>query len=122
MLYVDLSNLGQDMGAVEEELAAVSPVIQAQPERSVVGLVDLRNTPLSKESTALMKEHASRLGSRIKRAAVVLNRVTGFTRVIIGAIAQIGRREILPFEDLDQAQAWLMEAGEVEVEGERERE
>jgi hypothetical protein len=76
--------------------------------RTLLGLVDIRNTILSKEATALIKGSAPWLGPHIRKAAVVFNKVSGFKRVILSAIARAGGREVVPFDDIEEAKDWLV--------------
>jgi hypothetical protein len=108
IFYVDFSNRGQDLDALKGEIEAMSSVVEQQPENSVLGLVDIRNTILSKEATALIKGSAPWLGPHIRKAAVVFSKVSGFKRVILSAIARAGGREVVPFDDIEEAKDWLV--------------
>jgi hypothetical protein len=108
---VDLSDLGQDIAKVKVELEAVSDTMSQQPNDSVLGLVDLRNTTLSREVALLIKNAAPRTGSAIRRAAIVLERVTGIRRLILEGALRVARRDVTLFEDIEEAKEWLTRDG-----------
>ena len=108
---VDLSNLGHDIHAVEVELAAVSEVMGQEPNDSVLGLVDLRGTTLSREVALLIKNAAPRMGSAIRRAAIVLDQITGIRRLILEGILRVARRDATLFDDIEKGREWLAHGG-----------
>lgn len=111
IFLVDLSDLGTDVGAVEAELAAVSEVMGQERKDSVLGLVDLRGTTLSREVALMIKNAAPRTGSAIRRAAIVLDQVTGIRRLIMEGILRVARRDATLFDDLEGAKEWLIHGG-----------
>jgi hypothetical protein len=111
IFLVDLSDLGNDVGAVEAELAVVSEGMGQERKDSVLGLVDLRGTTLSREVALMIKNAAPRTGSAIRRAAIVLDQVTGIRRLIMEGILRVARRDATLFDDPEGAKEWLIHGG-----------
>lgn len=107
IFYVDFSNFGVSRASLEEEVQAVSSTVTGQSERSVLGLVDTRNTVITMAMSVLIKGHARRLGRHIRKAAVVVDSVNDAKRTLFSSIARAGRRDVVLFDNIDDAKAWL---------------
>ena len=74
----------------------------------MLGLADTRGTVLSREVAGQLKETASRVGRCAKKIAVVLDKITGFKRVIMDAVGRVSGRRVTLFEDIEEAKDWLV--------------
>jgi len=111
IFYVDFSNFGVSRSSLEEEVKAVSSTITQLPERSVLGLVDTRNTVVTMAMSVLIKGYARRLGQHILKAAVIVNTVNDAKQTLFSSIARAGRREVVLFDNIEDAKAWLTDNG-----------
>ncbi len=109
IFYVDFSNFLLDSDPFKAELEAVSLTVSQKPDETVLGLVDIRNTVLSMAMTVIIKGYARRIGRHIRKAAVIVNKDTDFKRNILSAIARVGGREVVLFENAAEAKDWLVE-------------
>ena len=108
ILYVDVANLGEDVNAIAEEIRTVAAMAAHEPEGSVLGLADLRGTVLTQDLASRLKNSVPEINRYIGRAAVVVDRLTGFKRVILDAVARVAGRNVTVFESLEEAQDWLV--------------
>lgn len=109
IFYVDFSNFLLARDPFKAELDAVSKTVSQQPEKAVRGLVDIRNTALSMAMTVIIKGYARRIGRHIGKAAVIVDKKTESKRSILSGIARVGGREVVLFEDAEEAKNWLVE-------------
>lgn len=109
IFYVDFSNFLLNREPFKAELEAVSGVVCQEPEATVLGLVDLRNTVLTMAMTEIIKGYARRMGRHINKAAVIVNKNTGARRYLLNAIARVGGRQVVLFETVEEAKDWLVE-------------
>ena len=109
--YVDFSDFGVSRASLEKEVQAVSSAVTQQPENSVLGLVDTRNTVITMAMSVLIKGHARRLGRHIRKAAVIVDTVNDAKKTLFSSIARAGRREVFLFDNIDDAKAWLADNG-----------
>jgi putative hemolysin len=111
IFYVDFSNFGVSRTSLEEEVQYVSSVVTQKPERSVLGLVDTRNTVITMAMSILIKGYARRLGRHILKAAVVVNSVNDAKKTVFSSIARAGRRDVVLFDNVEEAKEWLADNG-----------
>jgi hypothetical protein len=109
IFYVDFSDFLLSRDLFEAELKAVSKTVSQKPEKSVKGLVDVRNTALSIAITVIIKGYARRIGRYIGKAAVIVDKNTEAKRILLSGIAGAGGREVVLFEDVEEAKDWLVE-------------
>ncbi len=109
IFYVDFSNFLLNHAPFEAELEAVSQTVSKQPRATVLGLVDLRNTVLSIAMTVIMKGYARRMGRHIHKAAVIVNEVNATKQSMLSAIARVGGREVVLFDNVETAKEWLVD-------------
>ena len=107
ILFLDLGSLGQDVDALAEEMRAAAAIIAQEPEDSVLGLADLRGTVLSQDLVGQIKGVVPKVARRMVKAAVVVDKVTGFKKVIIDAVSRLSGRNATMFENVEEAQDWL---------------
>ena len=110
ILYVDLSNFGDDTIGLEKELAETIPNIgremyEYQPH-SVLVLVDLRNTAMTQASNRLLTERIEDTKKYIFRTAVV--GLTGLRKVFLNYFAMLASSETGSFDEPDAAIEWLL--------------
>jgi hypothetical protein len=109
IFYVDFSNFRQNRDPLKAELEAMSSVVRQEPESSVLGLVDLRNTFLSTATTLLIQNYAWRLGRHIHNAAVIVDTVNYPKTVIVNSITRVGGKEVVLFDNVEEAKDWLVD-------------
>jgi hypothetical protein len=109
IFYYNYTDFGQDAEGLKAEIEAAQSVIEQQPENSMLILVDIRGTVVSREVSALIKENASRTKPYAKKVAVV--GVKGVVRVIADSIGRLTRGTPQTFFDtLEEAKDWLVSA------------
>ncbi len=109
IFYVDFSNFVLNRDLFKAELEAVSITVVGQPVATILGLVDIRNTVLSMAMTVIIKGYARRMGRHIRKAAVIVDKVTVSKRNILSAIARVGGREVVLFDNVEAAKEWLVD-------------
>lgn len=108
IFYVDFSDCGLNRASLQEELEAIMPIVTDQPENSILGLVDIRNTVLSVAITLLIQGYAWRLGRHIRSAAVIVHSVNESKKMILSSVARAGGREVVLFDSEEKAKEWLI--------------
>lgn len=104
-LYCDFSGFRRDLEALTREVDEADAVILAQPEDSVLLLVDLRNTVTTSAVVNLFKRSSAKTKGRVSRQAVV--GVSGIQRVLAQAVALFSHETFVLFDDTDTAAEWL---------------
>lgn len=109
IMLIDLSNLGSDEKGFERELGQVVSTIgqemYQQPLHSVLVLVDLTNTNLTKTSNRLMSERITDTKKYVMRTAVV--GMTGIRGVFLDYFANLAGSDTAGFDNVDAAMQWL---------------
>ena len=82
-------------------------MVAQEPVGSVLMLVDMRQTDLSREAVAVIKDNGPLLSPHLRKGAVVM-RWTGFTKVILGSLSRLVGRSPKPFDNLEDAKDWLI--------------
>jgi hypothetical protein len=108
IFYVDFSNFGLNRSSLQEELEAISTIVTNQPENSILGLVDVRNTVLSVAVTLLIQGYAWRLGRHIRKAAVIVDGVNESKKMVLSSVTRAGGREVVLFDSVEEAKEWLL--------------
>jgi len=112
ILYVDLSNFGDNVKAFDAELNETITVIgqkmYEQPPHSVLVLVDLTNTRMTQKANARLSEVISDTKKYVRRTAVV--GMTGLRKIFLDYFALLASSETGSFEDPDSAMKWLVRA------------
>lgn len=110
ILYIDLSGFGENHLAVDTELAqTVSTIGQemySQPLKSVLVLVDLRDTILTREVNKMISERIADTRKYIHKTAVV--GLSGFRGIFLDYFARIAGSDTVGFENPDLATEWLL--------------
>jgi hypothetical protein len=105
IFIADYSHFGADMAAALAEVDAADAVICARPEKSVLILVDTRDTVVSTETAAYMKKSTARTEKHIRKMAII--GATGVRRIIVSAITKISGQQATVFDDTEKALDWL---------------
>jgi hypothetical protein len=107
IFYYNYTDFGQDAEGLKAEIEAAQSVIEQQPENSMLILVDIRGTVVSREVSALIKDNASHTKLYAKKVAVV--GVKGVVRVIADSIGRLTRGTPQTFFDTpEEAKDWLI--------------
>ena len=102
---VDLSELKDP----QETLAAIAEargIITSQPKASVRTLTHVTHARFNHEIVTAVKDMTAANKPYVKAGAVV--GVTGLKRVIFNAVVNLTGRNLIAFDDLDKAKAWLV--------------
>jgi hypothetical protein len=94
---------------LKAELEAVSSTLAQKSEESVIGLVDTRHTVLSMAMTVIIEGYARRIGRHIRKAAVMVDEVSPTKKNLLSAIARVGGRTVVLFDDAEAAKDWLVD-------------
>ena len=109
IFYIDFSHFGRDFVALRGEIEAVLSVFESQPLDSVLCMADFRDTDISRGVTALIKGSAPQIGPHVRKAAIILEEAaSGFKSLIVTALARVGGRGAVLFDDVEQARDWLV--------------
>jgi hypothetical protein len=109
IFYYNYTDFGQDTEGLKAEIKAAQSVTKQQPENSMLILVDIQGTVVSREAAALIKENAERTQPYAQKVAVV--GVKGVVRVIADSIGRLTRGTPQTFFDtLEEAKDWLINA------------
>jgi hypothetical protein len=107
VFLADFSGFRSDVDGFRAEVGAAGEMVAEEPAGSVLMLVDIRQTDLSKEAVAIIKDNGPLLSPHLQKGAVVM-RWTGFTKVILGSLSRLVGRSPKPFDDLEDAKDWLI--------------
>lgn len=103
LLHLNLSNAGaQDVINV---INKATPVIAAQPERSIRTLTDVTGLTFNHEATEALKQFTRHNKPYVIAGAVV--GVTGLKQIIYNSVLKFSGRNIVAFNTLDEAKNWL---------------
>jgi hypothetical protein len=109
ILFIDLSKFQNNMAGFENELnLAISSVGQEmyqKPLHSVLVLVDLTDTNLTKTSNQLLSERITDTQKYVLRTAVV--GMTGLRGIFLDYFARLAGSETVGFDNTDAAMKWL---------------
>ena len=109
ILFVDLADFGQDLDGFRIEFeAALLGLLPQQSPGSVLALVDVRGTVLSRELTALMKTTAPQVKAFLHKGAVVVE-FSGLKKFIIQSVSRVVGQPLTFFSDPEQAKDWLVQ-------------
>jgi hypothetical protein len=107
VFLADFSGLGSDVNGFRAEVEAAGETVAQEPAGSVLMLVDIRQTDLSREAVAVIKDHGPLLSPHLRKGAVVM-RWTGFTKVILGSLSRLVGKSPEPFDNTEDAKDWLV--------------
>ncbi len=110
ILRVDLSGIGT--GAREDYLpvfAEVKKLIATKPLNSVLSLTKVNNYKLTDEVQTDIKDLLKHNRPYVKKGAVI--GVTGLAKVMLNSFSRILHRNMMCFDDEEEAIAWLTQKG-----------
>lgn len=108
ILQADFANFGQDVDGLAEEMRAVIEIMEQEPEGSVLGLADIRGTVFSKDLVSQLKDVVPQVVGHMVKSAVVVDKLTGFKKVILDAVSRVSGRNATLFESVEEAMDWLV--------------
>ena len=107
VFLADFSGFRSDVEGFRAEVEAAEETVAQEPVGSVLMLVDMRQTDLSREAIAVIKDNGPLLSPHLRKGAVVM-RWTGFTKVILGSLSRLVGRSPKPFDNLEDAKDCLI--------------
>jgi len=105
ILYLDFS--GCQAAEVFPLIAQAKTVIASRPPLSLLTLTDVTDTQQNDAVNQQMKIYTAHNKPYVKAAAVV--GVEGFKKILLDTIVRISKRQIHPFDTIEQAKDWLAE-------------
>lgn len=110
ILFIDLSNFGDNARAFEEELtqtvSTIGQEMYQEPLHSVPVLVDLTNTNMNQTTNKLLSERIADTKKFVARTAVI--GMTGIRGIFLDYFAQLAGSETVGFENVEDGQKWLL--------------
>ena len=106
VLYADYADFGNDHEALEIEVDAITDILLGGPDKSVLLLVDVRNTVGSSEATDCLKKSALKVKEKVHKTAVV--GVEGYRKILLRAVSAFSGMDLTPVDDPDEAKEWLV--------------
>ncbi len=103
ILHLDLTNAKAT--EVVQLVRDATPVIAAQPAKSLRTLTDVTNMNFNTEATEALKQFTKHNKPFVIAGAVV--GVTGLKQIIYNAVLKFSGRNIVAFDTLEQAKDWL---------------
>jgi hypothetical protein len=106
ILLLDFSNREPD--EVLQIIHQATAVIETRAELSLLTLTDVTNARFNEAVGQGMKNFTLHNKPYVRAGAVI--GITGLKRIIFGAVMAFSERKLLPFDDREQAKAWLITA------------
>lgn len=112
ILFIDLSNFGDNARAFEDELtqtvSTIGQEMYQKPLHSVLVLVDLTNTNMNQTTNKLLSERIADTKKFVARTAVI--GMTGIRGIFLDYFAQLAGSETVGFDNVEAGQKWLLRA------------
>ncbi len=112
ILFIDLSNFGDNARAFEDELtqtvSTIGQEMYQKPLHSVLVLVDLTSTNMNQTTNKLLSERIADTKKFVARTAVI--GMTGIRGIFLDYFAQLAGSETVGFENVEAGQKWLLRA------------
>lgn len=105
ILYLDFS--GCQVTEVFPLIALAKTVIESRPLQSLLTLTNVIDTRQNDAVNQQVKIFTAHNKPYVKAAAIV--GVEGLKKILLDTIVRISKREIRPFETVEQAKDWLAE-------------
>jgi hypothetical protein len=110
ILYIDLSKFGGNDSAVDTELSQVISImgqeVYSQPLKSVLVLVDLRDTMITRDVQRLISERIADTQKYIRKTAVV--GLSGIRGIFLDYFARMAGSDTVGFDTPEPAEDWLI--------------
>ena len=107
ILYADYADFGTDSEALKLEVDYITDILLSKPDKSVLLLVDVRETAGISENTDCLTKSALKVKGHVAKTAVV--GVEGYRRIFLRAVASVSGMQLTPVDDMEDAKAWLVE-------------
>ena len=109
IFYMDFSGFGHDVAGLKAEINATTEIAKQQPEKSILGITDMRGTTVSSEAAELFKNSGATIQKYFRKQALV-GMSGGFRMVIFQAVSRVIGAEGKLFDDIEPAKDWLVGA------------
>ena len=110
IIYIDLSNFGgNDLAAdteLSETVSTIGQEMYSQPLNSVLVLVDLRNTIITREVQKLISARIADTQKYIRKTAVV--GLSGIRGIFLDYFARVAGSDTVGFDNPESAIEWLL--------------
>ncbi len=110
IFYIDLSGFGRDELAFDKELTetvtTVGQEMYAQPLNTILVLVDLRDTNMTREIQKLISERIADTRKYIRKTAVV--GMAGIQKIFLDYFARLAGSATVGFGNTEAAMQWLI--------------
>ena len=107
LLFADYANFNIDHESLKTEVDFITDILIKEPEKSILLLVDVRETAGIPEITDCLKKSALRVKNHVLKTAVV--GVEGYRRFLLKAVAAFSGMQLTPIDDLEEVKDWLVE-------------
>jgi hypothetical protein len=108
ILYIDYSGWGNDLSGLKTEMNAVIEAIAQRPEKSILGLTDVRGTTFSTEMVQLIKNSGNVIGKHFVPKKHAIIGITGIRMIIYQAISKAVGEAPKLFDTVEEAEDWLV--------------
>ena len=105
ILYIDFS--GCQAAEIFPLVSQAKAIIALRPPQSLLTLTNVTNTQQNEAANQQMKSYTAHNKPYVKAAAVV--GVEGLKKIVLDTIVLMSKRQIHPFETIEQAKDWLAE-------------
>ena len=110
ILFIDLSGFGVNDSAVDTELSqtisTIGQEIYAQPLKSVLVLVDLRDTAITQHVSKLISERIADTRKYVRKTAVL--GMSGIRGIFLDYYGRLAGSDTAGFDNLKSAEEWLL--------------
>ncbi len=105
ILHMNFTHMSFD--ELEEAIEEAKPIIASEPPHSILGLLDVTGTPVSRSIAASWKVFAAHNEPYIKTSALV--GVEGIKKIIYQAVLKVtGRKNLILKSSFQKAKDWLV--------------
>lgn len=107
ILFADYAGFGEDNENLQKEVDYITDICLQEPEKSILLLVDVRDSGGTNENVESMKRSALAVKPHVARTAVI--GVNGYRRIFLKAVARFSGMELTPLDTLEEGRTWLVE-------------
>jgi hypothetical protein len=106
IFLVDLSNFKLDEEGLKAEAASATAVVCKEPEKSMLMLVNLKDTLISPHVSSLLKENIDQANKYGRKGAIM--GLTGTRKIMFEIFSRLTKAENASFDDMEKAKDWLV--------------